>query len=317
MIKGQQQNGRGILLVISAMTIFSVQDVIIKLLSDDVSLYQILFFRSLIGILLILGFQKIIGEPIKLWTAYPGLSLYRGISFFFGYAAFYFAQSKVPIANATVLFLVSPFFITIMSIFVFGSSVGVRRWVAMLVGFSGVIFIARPEAGAFNWIYLLPVTVAVLYATSMMIAKKTAERDTVYQQIIMMYLVTTVLSGLMGLFFGDGSLSALEINGIEFLTHPWRLDGFDVTLPLLLITLIGTSGFLLLHSAYRIADPAVISPYEYSGLAAVMILAFAVFGDIPSALEAAGMVLIVGAGIYIFYRERVQGQDAAAEATLR
>ncbi len=304
MIQGQQQNGRGIVLVISAMTIFSAQDVIIKLLSDDVSLYQILFFRSLIGILLILGFQKIIGEPIKLWTAYPGLSLYRGISFFFGYAAFYFAQSKVPIANATVLFLVSPFFITIMSIFVFGSSVGMRRWVAMLVGFSGVIFIARPEAGAFNWIYLLPVTVAVLYATSMMIAKKTAERDTVYQQIIVMYLVTTVLSGLMGLFFGDGSLSALGINGIEFLT-------------LLLITLIGTSGFLLLHSAYRIADPAVISPYEYSGLAAVMILAFAVFGDIPSALEATGMVLIVGAGIYLFYRERVQGQDAAAEATLR
>ncbi|MGB1447292.1 MAG: DMT family transporter [Arenicellales bacterium] len=317
MIQGQQQNGRGIVLVISAMTIFSVQDVIIKLLSDDVSLYQILFFRSLIGILLILGFQKIIGEPIKLWTAYPGLSLYRGIAFFFGYAAFYFAQSKVPIANATVLFLVSPFFITIMSIFVFGSSVGVRRWAAMLVGFSGVIFIARPEAGAFNWIYLLPVTVAVLYATSMMIAKKTAERDTVYQQIIVMYLVTTVLSGLMGLFFGDGSLSALGINGIEFLTHPWRLDGLDVTLPLLLITLIGTSGFLLLHSAYRIADPAVISPYEYSGLAAVMILAFAVFGDIPSALEATGMVLIVGAGIYLFYRERVQGQDAAAEATLR
>ena len=152
MIQGQQQNGRGIVLVISAMTIFSVQDVIIKLLSDDVSLYQILFFRSLIGILLILGFQKIIGEPIKLWTAYPGLSLYRGIAFFFGYAAFYFAQSKVPIANATVLFLVSPFFITIMSIFVFGSSVGVRRWAAMLVGFSGVIFIARPEGGAFNWI---------------------------------------------------------------------------------------------------------------------------------------------------------------------
>ena len=150
-----------------------------------------------------------------------------------------------------------------------------------------------------------------------MIAKKTAERDTVYQQIIMMYLVTTVFSGLMGLFFGDGSLSALGINGIEFLTHPWRLDGIDVTLPLLLITLIGTSGFLLLHSAYRIADPAVISPYEYSGLAAVMILAFAVFGDIPSAVEATGMVLIVGAGIYLFYRERVQGQDAAAEATLR
>ena len=132
-----------------------------------------------------------------------------------------------------------------------------------------------------------------------------------------MYLVTTVPLGLMGLFLGDDSLSALGINGIEFFTHPWRLDGLDVTLPLLLITLIGTSGFLFLHSAYRIADPAVISPYEYSGLAAVMILAFAACRDIPSALEATGMALIVGAGIYLFHREQVQGQDTVAEATLR
>ncbi len=317
MIKGQQQNNRGIVLVIVAMTVFSIQDVIIKLLSDDVSLFQILFYRSLLGVLLILGFQKLMGQSIRLWTAYPGLSLYRGVAFFFGYATFYFAQSKVPIANATVLFMVSPFLITIMSIVVFGSSVGVRRWVAMLVGFSGVIFIARPETGEFNWIYLLPLTVAVLYATSMMIAKKTADKDTVYQQIIVMYMVTTVLSGLMGLFFGDGSLAALGIHGIEFLSYAWRLDNITVNLALVGITLIGTTGFLLLHSAYRIADPAVISPYEYSGLAAVLILAFMIFGDVPSTSEAIGMVLIVGAGVYLFYRERIQGQDAAAEATLR
>ena len=156
MIKDQQQNNRGIVLVISAMTIFSVQDVIIKLLSDDVSLFQILFYRSLLGILLILSFQKFMGQPIRLWTAYPGLSLYRGVAFFFGYGTFYFAQSKIPIANATVIFMVSPFLITIMSIVVFGSSVGLRRWIAMLIGFSGVIFIARPETGEFNWVYLLP-----------------------------------------------------------------------------------------------------------------------------------------------------------------
>ena len=77
MIQGQQQNNRGIALVISAMTIFAFQDVIIKLISDDVSLFQILFYRSLSGILLILGFQKLMGQPIRLWTAYPGLSLYR------------------------------------------------------------------------------------------------------------------------------------------------------------------------------------------------------------------------------------------------
>ena len=317
MIKGQQQNNRGIGLVISAMTIFSVQDVIIKLLSDDVSLFQILFYRSVLGILLILSFQKFMGQPIRLWTAYPGLSLYRGVVFFFGYGTFYFAQSKIPIANATVIFMVSPFLITIMSIVVLGSSVGVRRWVAMLAGFSGVIFIARPETGEFNWVYLLPLLVAVLYTASILIAKKTADKDTVYQQIIVMYLVTTVLSGLMGLFFGDGSLASLGISGIELLSRPWQFDSSALNLYLVLVTGIGTTGFLLLHGAYRIADPAVISPYEYSGLATVLILSFMIFGDVPSVFETVGMVLIVGAGIYTFYRERIQGQAAATEATLR
>ena len=94
------------------------------------------------------------------------------------------------------------------------------------------------------------------------------------------------------------------------------LDGLDVTLPLLLITLIGTSVFFCSTAPIELQIRRGLT-YEYSGLAAVMILAFAVFGDIPSALEATGMVLIVGAGIYIFYRERVRDQDAAAEATLR
>ena len=80
---------------------------------------------------------------------------------------------------------------------------------------------------------------------------------------------------------------------------------------------IGTTGFILLHSAYRIADPAIISPYEYSGLATVGILAFFVFGEVPNIQAITGMLLIVGAGIYLFNRERLQGQDNAAEASLR
>jgi len=103
-----EKNRKGIFLVISAMTILSVQDVLIKLVSDELSLFQIQFFRSMIGIALIIAYQKIIHEPIRLTTAYPLLTACRGLMFFFGYSAFYFAQSKMPIATMAVLFLVSP-----------------------------------------------------------------------------------------------------------------------------------------------------------------------------------------------------------------
>ncbi|MFT5218238.1 MAG: drug/metabolite transporter (DMT)-like permease [Planctomycetota bacterium] len=312
-----KDNRQGILLVVVSMTIFAVQDVLIKFMSTEISMFQILFCRSIIGVVLIIIYLKLAGKPISFGTAYPFLSVCRGLLFFFGYSAFYFAQSKVPLANATVLFLVSPFFITIMAIIVFGSRVGYSRWLTMLVGFSGVVMIAQPEAGEFNFYYILPIATAFTYAISMMIAKFTAEKDTVYQQVIFMYLVTASLSGGLGLAIGDGRYNTDQMPNIEFLTQPWLFDSFYILASVVSIGIVGTIGFLMLTNAYRISDPAAITPFEYSGLLASMLGGYLFWGDIPQVNEAAGMVLIVGSGIFLLYRENIRGQQAAAEAPLR
>ena len=83
----------------------------------------------------------------------------------------------MPIATMTVLFLVSPFFITLTSIFFFKSQVGYRRWISILIGFVGVVLICQPETGQFNFYYLIPIIVALSYAFSIIIVKKTADRD--------------------------------------------------------------------------------------------------------------------------------------------
>lgn len=163
--------------------------------------------------------------------------------FFFGYSAFYFAQSKVPIANATVLFLVSPFFITIISIIVFGSVVGISRWITMVIGFSGVIVIAQPETGEFNLYYILPIMTAFTYAISMMISKFTAQKDDLFQQIIFMYLITATLSGLIGLAIGDGRFNTLEFAEYEFLTQSWRFDQVPIVASIFAVGIVGTIAF--------------------------------------------------------------------------
>lgn len=308
---------KGIILVVFSMTIFAVQDILIKFLSVDISMFQILFCRAIIGVLLISIYLELSHKPLKFGTAYPFLSTCRGLLFFFGYSAFYFAQSKVPIANATVLFLVSPFFITIMSIIVFGSLVGVSRWITMIIGFSGVIVIAQPVAGEFNFYYILPVLTAFTYAISMMIAKFTAEKDDLFQQIIYMYLVTATVSGLIGLGIGDGRFNTPEFAGYEFLIQGWHFDQISIVISVLVIGIVGTIAFLLLTNAYRIADPATISPFEYSGLIATMIGGFIFWGDIPSTNETFGMVLIVGSGLILFYRESLKKQEVASGAPLR
>ena len=298
------------------MTILAIQDVLIKLVSDELSLFQIQFFRSTIGIAVIIGYQVIIHEPIRLTTAYPLLTVCRGLMFFFGYSAFYFAQSKMPIATMTVLFLVSPFFITLTSIYFFKSQVGYRRWISILIGFVGVVLICQPETGQFNFYYLIPIIVALSYAFSIIIVKKTADRDTLYQQMILTYLIMGLLSGITGLLFGDGRFDTAENSEVAFIVRSWQFVDIESTFKLFTISVLGSVGLLVLMGAYRVADPAVISPYEYSLLIWMVLLGYLVWGDVPSFNIAIGMVLIVGAGIYIFYRERIKSESVDTDASV-
>ena len=298
------------------MTILAIQDVLIKLVSDELSLFQIQFFRSTIGIAVIIGYQAIIHEPIRLTTAYPLLTVCRGLMFFFGYSAFYFAQSKMPIATMTVLFLVSPFFITLTSIYFFKSQVGYRRWIAILIGFAGVVLICQPETGQFNFYYLIPIVVALSYAFSIIIVKKTADRDTLYQQMILTYLIMGLLSGITGLLFGDGRFDTAENSEVAFIVRSWQFVDTESTFKLFTISVLGSVGLLVLMGAYRVADPAVISPYEYSLLIWMVLLGYLVWGDVPSFNIAIGMVLIVGAGIYIFYRERIKSESVDSDTSV-
>jgi len=309
-------NRKGIFFVIGAMTILAIQDVLIKLVSDELSLFQIQFFRSTIGIAVIIGYQAIIHEPIRLTTAYPLLTVCRGLMFFFGYSAFYFAQSKMPIATMTVLFLVSPFFITLTSIYFFKSQVGYRRWISILIGFVGVVLICQPETGQFNFYYLIPIIVALSYAFSVIIVKKTADRDTLYQQMILTYLIMGLLSGITGLLFGDGRFDTAENSEITFIVRSWQFVEIESTFKLFAISVLGSVGLLVLMGAYRVADPAVISPYEYSLLIWMILLGYLVWGDVPSFNIAIGMVLIVGAGIYIFYRERIKSESVDSDTSV-
>ena len=298
------------------MTILAIQDVLIKLVSDELSLFQIQFFRSTIGIAVIIGYQAIIHEPIRLTTAYPLLTVCRGLMFFFGYSAFYFAQSKMPIATMTVLFLVSPFFITLTSIYFFKSQVGYRRWISILIGFVGVVLICQPETGQFNFYYLIPIIVALSYAFSIIIVKKTADRDTLYQQMILTYLIMGLLSGITGLLFGDGRFDTAENSEVAFIVRSWQFVEIESTFKLFTISVLGSVGLLVLMGAYRVADPAVISPYEYSLLIWMVLLGYLVWGDVPSFNIAIGMVLIVGAGIYIFYRERIKSESVDSDTSV-
>lgn len=312
-----EKNRTGVFLIIIGMTIFSIHDSFIKVLSTDISLIQIQFVRSSIAVLTILIYLKLTKQPFVFRTGYPFLTLVRGLLSFFGYSAFYLAQSKMPIANISVLFLTSPFFITIISIYFFDSRVGWRRWLAMVIGFCGVIFICSPKGGQLNLYYVIPVLVAVAYALSVILAKKTADKDTLYQTIVFQHLIAGSIAAVLGLTFGDGRFDNEKYSEIEFVVRAWSLGDPSIMLSLIGLSVVGVGGFGFLLQAYRIADPAVVSPYEYTFLIWMVLWGYLIWGDIPSVIEATGMLLIVGAGVYMFYREQIRNQELAVDTTLR
>ena len=312
-----EKNRTAVFLIIIGMTIFSIHDSFIKVLSTDISLIQIQFVRSSIAVLTILIYLKLTKQPFVCQTGYPFLTLVRGLLSFFGYSAFYLAQSKMPIANISVLFLTSPFFITIISIYFFDSRVGWRRWLAMVIGFCGVILICNPEGGQLNLYYVIPVLVAVAYALSVILAKKTADKDTLYQTIMFQHLIAGSIAAVLGLTFGDGRFDNEKYSEIEFVVRAWSLGDSSIMLSLIGLSIVGVGGFGFLLQAYRIADPAVVSPYEYTFLIWMILWGYLIWGDIPSVIEATGMLLIVGAGVYMFYREQIRNRELAIDTTLR
>ena len=137
----KNNNTKGIILILTAMLIFAVQDSLMKYIYNSVSLYEVYIIRTVVSFILVIVFLKILKKPIVFKTHYPLLTLCRVILFFFGFSSFYISLTIMPLATATALFFVTPFLITIFAKFILKDQIGLRRWIAVIVGFIGVYII--------------------------------------------------------------------------------------------------------------------------------------------------------------------------------
>ena len=308
---------KGILLIIIGMSIFSIQDVLVKYLSTSTSVFQIFFVRSIVGLLTISIFLSITKKKIIFKSQYPVLTLIRVVLFFSAFLAFYVSLSYLSLAVANTLFFTSPFFITIFSMIFLKEQIGIRRWLAIIIGFSGVLIVMNPKVENLNLFYLLPVYCAVCYALTMIIVKKTSDKDSVYSQIFHLYISALIISSIVSLFIGDGSFNKYDEPALQFLLREWHLSFNEYTIFLFIIGFAGAGGFFCLHQAYRIASPPTIAPFEYILIFWSISLGWLVFGDVVNLRVFIGIVIIVSSGIYVFLRENVRKTPLSTEKPLR
>ena len=299
------------------MLIFSVQDSIMKYIYNSVALYEVYIIRTLVSFFIILVFLKLLKKPIIFKTHYPFLTFARIILFFFGFSSFYVSLTIMPLATATALFFVTPFLITIFAKFILKDQIGPRRWLAVIVGFIGVYIILDPNFDNFDYLSLTPILCAFCYSLSMIIIKKTSEKDDVYSQMFQFYIGAIIISTMFYFFIGDGQYNTINNPAAQFIFREW-FNNLEFSLVYMIILgFTAAVAFLLVFSAYRIASPAVVSPFEYSILVWSSLSGWFFFDEIPTLNTIFGMFLIVFGGIYIFIREKAQDQSIVTEKPLR
>ena len=313
----KNNNPKGIILILLAMMIFSVQDAIMKYIYSFVTLYEVYLIRTLVSFILILLFLKLTKKPIVFKTHYPLLTFCRVVLFFFGFSSFYISLTVLPLATATALFFVTPFLITIFASIFLKEEIGLRRWSAVIIGFIGVYIILNPNFSNFDYLSLTPILCAFCYSLSMIIIKKTSDKDSVYTQTFTFYLGAIFISSIFYFIIGDGQYNTGVNPTSQFIFKEWFVD-LESSMFLMITTgVTATLAFLLLFTAYSIASPSVVSPFEYSILLWSSLIGWVFFEEIPSIRTAIGILIIVSSGIYIFVREKAQNQSIATEKPLR
>ena len=303
-----QNNPRGIVFILLGMATFSIQDALIKFIYEDVALYELYFGRTLVACILLIIYLKTTNQKINLKSHYPFLTILRVICFFFGFSFFYISLTYMSLAMANALFFSSPFFISILATIFLKEKVGIRRWIAIFVGFFGVYIVLNPDFNNFDYMKLAPVACALCYAISMTITKVTSDKDNVYTQMLHLYIGALLISILFFIFTGQGQFSNFNDETFQFIFREWFTNVSYAWPFIIAMGFIGAFSFYFVFNAYSIASPSVVSLYEYSLIIWSIITGYLLFNDIPTIRTLIGVMIIIGSGVYIYFREKVRDQ---------
>ena len=295
----------GIACVVGAITLFVLQDAVIKWLSGDYPLHEIVLVRAASAIAVTLFVMRLEGGVHLLRTRRLGLQLARSGLLVLANCAFYLALAAMTIAEATAIFFVAPLLITALSALMLHEPVGPRRWVAVCVGLVGVIVMLRPGEGVLRLVALLPIAAAAAYALMQVITRRlgTTERaSTIAFYAQAGFIAASVAIGLVA---GDGRFAPEDDASLAFLLRAWTVPSVRDAGLFLGIGVINGIGGYLMSQAYRISRPATIAPFEYVALPMAVLWGVVFFGDWPDLITYAGMALICGSGLYVLHRETV------------
>jgi len=282
-----RDNRRGIYWMLLTTGLFTSLDATAKYLTQDYPVPQVLWARFAFHLVFVAAFLGV-RINVTLRSQRLGLQLTRSFLMLITTGMFFFAVSRLPLADVVAIMFVGPLFVTALSVPILGDYVGPRRWIAVGIGFVGALVVVRPGSGIMQGLAILPVLAALSHAFYTITTRQLARHD----------LPMTTL-------FYTAALGAVATTAI--VPFFWVTPDLSGWLLMALAGFFGAAGHLALIKALGFASPVVVAPLSYASLIWSIGIGFALFGDLPDSATILGAALIAASGMYVFHRERVQG----------
>ncbi len=274
-----------------AMASFAIGDSIMKFISAEMPLGQILFTRGLFAITVLFIIAYKMGHLRPVSSIFKAPFILRITGEVFATYFFFSALFEIPIANAAAIMQALPLTVTLAAAYFLGEAIGWRRMVAILIGFTGVILIIQPGLEGFN-IFSLYCLLAVIGCTLRDVATRCLDKDT---PTVFVTFITVVVVTIGGYLLG--------------FTENWVPSTFYTTSILGIASIFLITGFIGIVSSMRVGEVAVVTPFRYSVLIFAILIGVFFFDEIPNTLTIVGSVIVAGSGIYTIYRERMAAKQ--------
>lgn len=279
----------GIGLMCAAVIAFACLDTIAKYLNGYMDTLQVVWARYTGGFILALLISNPISRPGLMSTGRPGLQILRAAMMLGSTVMNFMAFRYLQLDQSLAILFSTPFLVAILAGPILGEWIGWRRWVAILVGFAGVLLVTRPGAGGMHWAAFYSVGSACFYSLYIVLTRVLSRTD----------------SSDTTLFYANilGAAAMLPVLPFVWSTpdNPW------VIFLMVVFGAFGSLGHYLLIVAHRLAPASVLAPFMYTQLVWATAFGYLVFSDVPNSWTLAGAAVVVASGLYLLHRERVRG----------
>ncbi len=285
----------GVGIILASVLTMAFADAVVKLVSANLTLWQVFAARSLFAIPILIALLRATGAGLK--PRASKWALLRSALLVLTWLSFYAALPVLDLSVAAVAVYTNPIMIALLSAALIGEPVSGRQWGGVLLGFLGVIAILKPGTDAFSWFTLLPLLGAAFYALAMVLTRSKCRDEAplalglaLHGSFLVTGLIATVLLALVGL--GGDTKAAFP-----FLLGDWAPMGPREWGLMALIGALSAAYFAGVARAYQIAAPSIIATFDYAYLVSAALWGFILFSEKPGLLTVCGMVSITAAGL--------------------